>query len=91
MVGKFKGKEPLGRPRHKTVDDIKMDVKETGLENTNWINLAQDKGKWRALVRAVTNIPVLYYEWNLLMCSGLIILLLCHELCSVYLVIWLVG
>jgi len=54
---------------HKSEDDTKMDVKETGWENTNWIDLAQDKDKWRALLRTVTNIPVLYKEGNLL-CSS---------------------
>ena len=83
MVGKFKRKKPLGRPRRKREDDIKMDVKETGWENTNWIDLAQDKDKLRAIVMAVTNIPVLYYEGNLLSSSGFIILLLCQELCSI--------
>ena len=91
MVGKFKGKKPLGRPRHKTEDNFKMGVKETGWENTNWINLAHDKDKWRALVRTVINILVLYNEGNLLSCSGLIILLLCQELCYIYLVSQFVG
>ena len=67
--GEFKGKKSRDRPRHKSEDDTKMDVKETGLEDTNWINLAQDKDKWRALVVTVTNIPVLYNERNLL-CSS---------------------
>jgi hypothetical protein len=60
-----------------------MDVKDTGWEKTNWIDLAQDKDKWRALVRTVTNTQVQYYEGNLLSNSGLIILLVCQEICSI--------
>jgi hypothetical protein len=70
LVGEFKWKKPRERPRHKSEDNIKMDVTETGRENTNWIDLAQDNDKWRALVRTVTNIPVLDNEGNLLSCSG---------------------
>jgi hypothetical protein len=58
-VGKFKGKKLLGKPRRKLEDDIKMDLKETGWENVNFIDLAQDRGKWRALVNTVKNIRVL--------------------------------
>jgi hypothetical protein len=54
-VGNPEGKIPLGRPRRKWVDNIKMDLREIGWE---WIDLAQDTNQWRALVRAVMNLRV---------------------------------
>jgi hypothetical protein len=50
MVGKPEGKRTLGRPRHRWVDNIKMDLLEIGLGGVDWIALAQDRDKWRALV-----------------------------------------
>jgi len=52
------GRRPLGRPRHKWEDTIKMDLEEVGL-GMDWFDRAQDKDKWRALVNAVMNIRVL--------------------------------
>ena len=52
------GRRPLGRPRRRWEDIIKMDLEEVG-SGMNWIDRAQDKDKWRALVNAVMNIPVL--------------------------------
>jgi hypothetical protein len=52
-VEKPEGKRPLGRPRRRWVDDIKMDLGEIG-----WGDVAQDGDKWRALVNSVTNLPV---------------------------------
>jgi hypothetical protein len=52
---KPQGKRPLGRPRHRWEDSIKMDLQEMGYEDMDWIYLAQDRGRWRALVNAVTN------------------------------------
>jgi hypothetical protein len=55
LVGKPERKRPLGRPRCKWVDYIKMDVLEIGWRGVDWFGLAQDTGKWRALVNAVMN------------------------------------
>jgi hypothetical protein len=58
LVGKPEGKRSLGRPRGRWVDNIKMDLLEIGWGNVDWIGLAQDRDKWRALVYAVMNIWV---------------------------------
>jgi hypothetical protein len=58
LVGKTKGKRPLGRPRRKWVDNIGIDLREVGWDVMNWIDLAQDRDQWRALVRTVMNLPV---------------------------------
>jgi hypothetical protein len=55
LVGKPEGKRPLGRPRHRWVDNIRMDLGETGWGDVEWIGLVQDRDKWRALVNAVMN------------------------------------
>jgi hypothetical protein len=47
LVGRPEGKRPLGRPRRKWADNIKMDLKETGIDRANWIRLAQDRIQWR--------------------------------------------
>jgi hypothetical protein len=59
LVGKPEGKGPLGRPRGRWKDGIRMDVGETGLEGVDWIRLAQDRNRWRAVVSAVMNLRVL--------------------------------
>jgi hypothetical protein len=66
-VGKPEGKRPLGMPRCTWVDNIKIDLGAIGLDGMDWINLAQDRDQWRALVRTVMNLRVgseseLYYE-----------------------------
>jgi len=53
LVGKPEGKKPLGRPRRRREDNIKMDLQEVGGEVMDWIELAQDKDRRRALVNAV--------------------------------------
>ena len=53
LVGKPEGKGPLGRPRRRWVDNIRMDLQEMGCGYVNWIGLAQDKDRWRMLVSAV--------------------------------------
>ena len=53
LVGKPEGKRPLGRPRHRWVDNIRMDLLEVGCGYMDWIGLAQDRGRWRTLVSAV--------------------------------------
>jgi hypothetical protein len=58
LVGKSDGKRPLGRPRHRWIDNIKMDLLETGLGVVDWIGVAQDWYSWRALVNAVMNLRV---------------------------------
>jgi len=50
LVGKTEGKRPLGRPRRRWDDNIKMDLQELGCRGIDWIELAQDRDKWRALV-----------------------------------------
>jgi hypothetical protein len=57
LVGKPEGKRPLGRPRRRWVDNIKMDLRETGLDGVDWIDLA-DRDQWRALVNTVMNLRV---------------------------------
>jgi hypothetical protein len=56
LVGKPEGKRPLGRPRHRWVDNIRMDLGEVGLGDVDWIRLAQDRNRWRALVNSVLNL-----------------------------------
>jgi hypothetical protein len=58
LVGKPEGKRPLGRPRHRWVDNIKMDLREVGWDGRDWIDLAQDRDRWRAYVNAVMNLRV---------------------------------
>jgi hypothetical protein len=53
LVGKPEGKRQLGRPRRRWIDNIKMDLLEIGLSVVDWIGLAQDRDKWRAVVSAV--------------------------------------
>jgi hypothetical protein len=50
LVGNPKGKKPLGRPRRRWVDNMKMDLREIGWDGMDWIHLAQDRDQWRALV-----------------------------------------
>jgi hypothetical protein len=58
LVGKPEGRRPLGRPRHSWVDAIKLDLGEIGWGGVDWIGLAQDRDRWRALVNAVMNLRV---------------------------------
>jgi hypothetical protein len=58
LVGRPEGKRPLGRPRHRWIDNIKMDLLEIGLSVVDWIGLAQDRYRWRALVNWVMNLRV---------------------------------
>ena len=59
LVGKPEGKRPLGRPRRRWVDNIRMDLQEVGCVYMDWIGLAQDRDRWRTLVSAVMNLRVL--------------------------------
>jgi hypothetical protein len=58
LVGKPEGKRPLGRLRHRWIDNIKMDLLEIGFSVVDWIGLAQDRYRWRALVNLVVNLWV---------------------------------
>jgi hypothetical protein len=55
LVGKSEGKRPFLRPRRRWKDNIKMGLQEVGCEGMDWIELAQDRDRWRALVTAVMN------------------------------------
>jgi hypothetical protein len=57
-MGKPEGKRPLGRPRHRWVDNIKINLRETGWDGMDWIDLAQDRDRWRALGNTVMNLWV---------------------------------
>jgi hypothetical protein len=59
LVGKLEGKRPLGRPRRRWEDNIRMDRREIGLGGMDWIDLVQDRDQWRALVNTVINLRVL--------------------------------
>jgi len=58
LLGKPEGKRPLGRPRSRWVDNIRMDLQEVECEYMDWIGLAQDRDRWRKLVSAVMNLRV---------------------------------
>ncbi|KAJ4431585.1 hypothetical protein ANN_20184 [Periplaneta americana] len=59
LVGRPEGKIPLGRPRHRWEDNIKIDLREVGYDDRDWINLAQDMDRWRAYMRAAMNLRFL--------------------------------
>ena len=58
LVGKPEGKRPLGRPRRRWEDNIKMDLQEVGRGRRDWMELAQDRNGWRSLVGTVRNFRV---------------------------------
>jgi hypothetical protein len=58
LVGRSEGKRPLGRPRRRWEDNIKLDLREIRIDGANWIKLAQDKVRWRAFVSTVMNLWV---------------------------------
>jgi hypothetical protein len=58
LVGKPEGKRPLGRPRRRCIDNIKIDLLEIGVSVVDWIGLAHDRYRWRALVNSVMNLRV---------------------------------
>jgi len=58
LVGQLEGRRPLGRPRRRWVDNIRMDLQEVGFGYMDWIGLAQDIDSWRMLVSAVMNLRV---------------------------------
>ncbi|KAJ4427033.1 hypothetical protein ANN_26832 [Periplaneta americana] len=64
LVGRPEGKRPLGMPRRRWEDNIKMDLRELGYDDRDWINLAQDRDRWRAYVRAAMNLRSLMLAGN---------------------------
>ena len=58
LVGKPEGRRPMGKPRRRLVDNIRMDLQEVGYGYMDWIGLAQDRDSWRTLVSAVMNLGV---------------------------------
>jgi hypothetical protein len=59
LVGKPEGKSPLGRPRHRWKNGIRMDLRKTGWGSVEWIHMAQDRDQWQILVNTVMNLRVL--------------------------------
>jgi hypothetical protein len=58
LVGKPKGNRPIGRPRRRWVDNIRMNLVEVGLDDVDWIGLAKDRNRWRTVVNSVMNLRV---------------------------------
>jgi hypothetical protein len=58
LVGRPEGKSPLGRPRRRWEDNMKLDLRESGIDGANWIRLAQNMVQWRAFVNTVMNLWV---------------------------------
>jgi hypothetical protein len=58
LVGNPEGKRPLGRPGRRWVDNMKMDLRETGWDDMDWIDLAQNRDRWSGLVNTVMNLRV---------------------------------
>jgi hypothetical protein len=58
LVGKPEGKRPLGRPRRRWVDNIKMELREVEWDDMDWIELTQDRDQWRSLVNTLMNLRV---------------------------------
>jgi hypothetical protein len=58
LVGRPEGTRPLGRPRHRWKDNIKIDLREIGIDGRNWIQEAQDRVQWRAFVNTVMNLRI---------------------------------
>jgi hypothetical protein len=58
LVGKPEERRPLGRPRRRLLDNIRMDLVEVGWGDVDWIGLAQNRGRWKALVNSILNLRV---------------------------------
>jgi len=65
-VGKLEGKRPVGRPRRRWEDNIKMDLQEVRCGDVDWIELAQDRDSWRDLLTAVMNLHIPQYSGHFL-------------------------
>jgi len=72
LVGKPLGKRPLGRPRHRWEDNIKKDLQEVGCGSMDWIDLAEDRDRWWALVNEVMNLRVPENAGNFLTVCNLV-------------------
>jgi hypothetical protein len=59
LLGEPEGRRPLGRPRHRWLDNIRIDLVEVGWGDVDWVDLAQDRDRWRALVNSLLNLRVL--------------------------------
>ena len=66
LLGKPEGKRPLGRPRCRREDNIRMDIQEVGCGGMEWIDLARERDRWRDVVNAVMNLRVPYNARNFL-------------------------
>jgi hypothetical protein len=66
LMGKPEGKRPLGRPRCRWLNNVKMDLRETGWDGMDWIDLAQNRDQLRALVDTVMNLPGSIKCWEVL-------------------------
>jgi hypothetical protein len=66
LVGKPEGRRPLGRPRRRWEDNIRMDLREVGCGGVDWMELAQDKDRWCALVSAIMNLRDSITCWEFL-------------------------
>jgi hypothetical protein len=58
LIGKPEGKRPLGRPKHRMEDNIKLDIRDIGINGANWIRLDQDRVQWKAFENTVMNLRV---------------------------------
>jgi hypothetical protein len=58
LVGRLEGKRPLGKPRHRWEENIKMDLREIGIDGSKWIQLVQDRVQWRPFVNTVMNLRI---------------------------------
>jgi hypothetical protein len=58
LVGRPEGRRPLGRPRHRWEDNIKMDLRKTGFGDVDWIHWTQDRDRWQAVVNTVMNLRI---------------------------------
>jgi hypothetical protein len=70
LVGKPEGKRPLGKPRRRWVDNIKIHLREIGWDGMDWIDVAQDRDQWRALVNTLVNLRVPYNAGKFLSSIG---------------------
>jgi hypothetical protein len=69
LVGRREGERPLERPRRRWEDNIKLDLREIGIDGANWIQLAQDRVQWRAFVNTVMNLRVPYRKQGIFLVS----------------------
>ena len=85
LVEKPEGKRPLGRLRRRWEDNIKMDLQEVGCRGMDWIDLAQDRDRWRSLVNAVMNLRVPFrFIWCV---SCTVVVLTCFVMCG-FVYVW---